>query len=296
MAKHPMERTDGGGATGGDHAPGHTASPYAQMLVDEMRPIYGTQAAVWAGWLGGIDHHLAGDILGVLHVQLGNGFVGEVQAHLRALRGTGERPLRAAERAWVYPTFGASIDYTKVRIIDGGALTMGISGDSEYGRTIRNEISLPTSCFEPGTGDLNANGLDLLSHEMGHVWQYQHGGLGYIQDSLLHQIAFGLEGRDPYDWKRYAEGGVSFERWNPEAQAEMGHDYNKALRAVQDAIAAGRPPELAMVNTLMMSLPYALLLMQGVGATQHRSFGEKVDELEQRLLNPILPELIEGLG
>src|SRR5262249_54767875 len=64
-------------------------------------------------------------------------------------------------------------------------------------------------------GDLPTN-LDLLSHEMTHVWQFQNGGTDYLSEALYAQN-FG----EGYDFQRGIREGKSWRELNPEQQAEL---------------------------------------------------------------------------
>ena len=86
--------------------------------------------------------------------------------------------------------------------------------------------------FVGRTMNLTDEGMKILVHEMGHVWQYQNGGLAYILSSLLAQLA-GLiatgSRRSAYDWRKAHNARRPWHDWNAEQQAECISHYHQAL-------------------------------------------------------------------
>lgn len=115
----------------------------------------------------------------------------------------GARALTDDERAAAVSVFGDSVDFSAVRIKEGGLLTW-----TGAGVTIGNTISFPRGHY-----DGSVRGRAWLVHELTHVWQYQHGGPGYILRSVWEQ----LTEDDAYD-VRYAEG-KEFADYDIEEQA-----------------------------------------------------------------------------
>jgi hypothetical protein len=112
--------------------------------------------------------------------------------------------------------------------------------------------------------ELSPAGLLVLIHEMGHVWQYQNGGLDYIPSSLIPQIAAGISGQSrnaAYDWRAAIRARIPWENWNAEQQAECISDYNEALRRIR----AGNA-ELRDYETVTLAEPYIALVRQRFGA------------------------------
>jgi hypothetical protein len=107
-------------------------------------------------------------------------------------------------------------------------------------RTTGNTINLEDEYYDGDTLNLTPEGRLILIHEMGHVWQYQHGGLAYIPESLVAQIRGAVGGGSrnaAYDWRAAIQAGTPWEEWNPEQQAEAIEDYNRALRRTRDGTA-----------------------------------------------------------
>jgi hypothetical protein len=58
--------------------------------------------------------------------------------------------------------------------------------------------------------------LDIIVHEVCHVWQHQHGGTDYMTRALWAQAV-----GDGYDWHKGIDAGTPWRELNPEQQAEM---------------------------------------------------------------------------
>jgi hypothetical protein len=134
------------------------------------------------------------------------------------------RPLSSSEIQYAKTIYAESLDYSKITVTGGGLITIGAS------RTVGNDINLEPDLFQDGSSELTSAGMEILIHEMAHVWQFQHQGWSYIREALWAQASAARSGEDAYDWERLANGHVPWERWNPEAQAEAVEDYNKLLR------------------------------------------------------------------
>jgi hypothetical protein len=137
------------------------------------------------------------------------------------------RSLTSAEIQYAKTIYAESLDYSLITVTGGGLITIGAS------RTVGNDINLESNLFQDGSSELTSQGMEILIHEMGHVWQFQHQGWGYIREALWAQGSAALSGQDAYDWERLANAHVPWERWNPEAQAEAVEDYNKLLRSAR---------------------------------------------------------------
>jgi len=217
------------------------------------------------GLLGGIGGALGGALLGgLLGGPIGaiiGGVVGLVGGSLIADKATTRsRPLSGPEVQYAKDIFKDSIDYSQITITRDSMLSAGAP------RTIGNTIHLRSDWghFKNDTMDLTQHGLETLIHEMGHVWQYQNGGLAYIPESLWAQFKVWVKGKSrnaAYDWRAAHAAGLPWEKWNPEQQAEAIEDYNKLLRKSKDGTAT--VPELAELSTLV---PYMQNVWQRRGA------------------------------
>ena len=114
------------------------------------------------------------------------------------------RGLTDVEKQELRKVYGDSIDYDRVVIREGDApLTVG-----DNARTIGNTIYIPSSSSPVSQS--------LLTHEMGHVWQFQNGGTDYMRKALWAQAV-----GDGYDFEKGITEGKSFAELNPEQQADF---------------------------------------------------------------------------
>ncbi len=126
------------------------------------------------------------------------------------------RPLTDAEKELARSVYGDSIRLDAVRIASDSIYSIDVS------KTIGNTIHLRTAVRT----DLSNKAL--LIHELGHVWQYQSQGWGYIPESLAVQLlAFVRTGSTSaaYDWEADFLKGTPWEELNPEQQAESVAEY-----------------------------------------------------------------------
>jgi hypothetical protein len=143
------------------------------------------------------------------------------------------RPLSADEIEYLKQIYGNSIDYGLVRIKPGGLLN---DFDAMAEHTVGNTVYLKSSDFN-ADGTLTAQGLVTLSHEAGHVWQNQNGGIDYLGNALFANIWFGLTTTNPvaprnnaYHWRTALANGVPFAQMNAEQKAQAMEAVGKALR------------------------------------------------------------------
>ncbi|MCB9791749.1 MAG: hypothetical protein H6741_03390 [Alphaproteobacteria bacterium] len=194
--------------------------------------------------------------------------------------GPGIRPLSEAERRYAWELFVESIDLGAVRIARDSLLSTGPP------KVLGNTVHMPTwfgekPLFE-ADGSLTPAGRRVLIHELGHVWQYQHGGYAYVGDSLWAQLIAMVrgEGRSgAYAWQRAARGGVAWEEWNPEQQAAAIEHYDTCRRRVGSGEASENDHKV--VSAL---LPIIEKVRRGEGATAFSRPGAVVVGLGLALL------------
>lgn len=137
----------------------------------------------------------------------------------------GTRPLTEQEHSLLTATYASSVDLPRVRIKSGGPLTWIYPGV-----TIGNVISFPRNGYTESAITSQA----LLTHEVCHVWQYQHHGLGYIPRSVWEL----LSQRDTY--VIHFDPTTSWEDYDIEEQCEIAADYfrthNPAYQPYIDAL------------------------------------------------------------
>jgi hypothetical protein len=135
------------------------------------------------------------------------------------------RPLSPTERAAAFALFADSIDY------DAVAISCNSLWATFSATATGNTVNLRADHFIPGTLELSEAGRRVLIHELGHVWQYQNGGIGYVRSSLIAQLhAWLMTGsrKVAYDWHRAARNGRPWSCWNAEQQAECLSNYHEA--------------------------------------------------------------------
>jgi hypothetical protein len=217
------------------------------------------RAVLQRSLLGGLAGGLIGAVGGAVIGGLLGGPVGAVVGGLAGLVGgaligdaatTRKRPLTVAEIAYAKDVFKDSVDYSQITITRDSMFSAGAP------KTLGNTIHLRSDWghFIGDSMQLTQGGQETLIHEMGHVWQYQNGGLAYIPESLWAQfkgfIGAGSRGA-AYDWREADRAGLPWEKWNPEQQAAAIEDYNIKLRKSKDGTAT-----LVDLSELSTLLPY----------------------------------------
>lgn len=222
------------------------------------RTVLGTLLGAGAGLLGGA---LLGGLVGGPIGALVGGAIGLIGGAIAGeMATTRSRRLSPEEIRYAREIYGDSVDYSKITITRDSVLAVGAP------RTIGNTIHLKSSWgnFVGDTLELSERGRLTLIHEMGHVWQYQNGGLAYMPLSIIAQIRAAVSGGDrggAYDWQAAHRAGIPWERWNPEQQAEAMEDYNRLLRKQQ----AGQAT-VEDLHLLAILLPYVERVRRREGA------------------------------
>ena len=214
--------------------------------------LFGPVGMLVGGIVGGVAGLVGGAVAGDLATRRSRSLTGDEKNTLREI-------------------FRDSVDYDRVTITRGSALSAGAA------RTTGNTINLQDEHFVGDTLDLSDAGQLVLAHEMGHVWQYQNGGLAYIPSSLIPQIVAATSGGDrnaAYNWRDAVRNRIDWADWNAEQQAECISDYNEALRRLNanayGTDARGGERRLADVATVVLAEPYIERVRARVGAPGSR--------------------------
>jgi len=130
------------------------------------------------------------------------------------------RPLLQGEIALARSVFGDSIDYSQVRVVESdildysglpNTLTVPVDFRVDVEAAAQQRHDLPTERF---------------MHEITHIWQYQHGGTGYISEAILSYIPYYItEGRREGVYSYKIIPGQSFFEYPVEHQAQIVTDY-----------------------------------------------------------------------
>jgi hypothetical protein len=142
------------------------------------------------------------------------------------------RPLTDTEKDRLREMYGDSIDVDSIRLhVDNISTKLGMAAHA-----VGNDIYIPKT-NDAGVANVNPDGtltetgLNLLVHESGHVWQNQNGGIDYVGKALWSNFAAWASGGDrnaAYEWREGADANKPFGNLNPEQQAELMQDIDKA--------------------------------------------------------------------
>lgn len=165
---------------------------------------------------GAIVGALVGGPIGAIVGAIGGAIIGDKIARR-------QRRLTDEEKTIARGVFHDSIDYSKVVITRNSMFSVGST------KTIGNKIHfLYDSEFKGDTMELSGEGMQTLIHELGHVWQYQNGGIAYIPKALWAQYQATRKTGDrdaAYEWLDAHYANKPWEKWNPEQQASLAEDY-----------------------------------------------------------------------
>lgn len=167
------------------------------------------------------------------------------------------RSLSASELNEARLVFGGALDYSRVRISEGGYFPNFIAdiGAALQGkkRTWDNAVTLGDVSYFPiairtTAPDVQSGYLrDMawLIHELTHQWQFQQVGWRYLYEALSVQVRFGLGGYDytgkhgrPLEALRAERtAGRRFVHFNREQQGDITRDYYVRLKGEEDVSA-----------------------------------------------------------
>ena len=118
-----------------------------------------------------------------------------------------------------------AVRYSAVRVAEGRVLRLIFKRNGNRAFTLFRTINLPAS------GHHSRGNLDLLVHEMVHVYQIEQVGSVYIWQALRAQRTGGYRYGD---WKQLAEDrqkGRRFNCYNREQQGQIAQDYYNLVTA-----------------------------------------------------------------
>ncbi len=147
--------------------------------------------------------------------------------------------LTASEIAEASQVFGAdTVDYGSVRVAHGGLLPLFFSLNKGRAFVLFRTVNLPRRSRS------SRENLDILTHELVHVFQYQLVGSVYIWQALRAQRA---EGYGYGGWEALAAAPrPSYSSFNREQQGQIVQDYYRSVvapgRGEDDPIRAAYEP------------------------------------------------------
>ncbi|MEE8466118.1 MAG: hypothetical protein V3S68_06525 [Dehalococcoidia bacterium] len=112
-----------------------------------------------------------------------------------------------------------AVQYSAVRVAEGRILRLLFKLNGDRAFTLFRTINLPAN------GHHSRGNLDLLVHEMVHVYQFEKVGSVYIWQALRAQKT---EGYSYGGWEKLAEdrqSGLRFSDYNREQQGQIAQDY-----------------------------------------------------------------------
>jgi hypothetical protein len=137
------------------------------------------------------------------------------------------RALSAEELAAAASVLGAkAIDYGAVRVADGGLLSLIFRFNKRRAFVTFHTVNMPNA------GASLSSKLDLMVHELTHVYQFEVVGSIYIWQALKAQRS--AEGYNYGGWTKLAKDrgkGKHYREYNREQQAQMAQDYYKRVVA-----------------------------------------------------------------
>jgi hypothetical protein len=125
-----------------------------------------------------------------------------------------------------------AVRYSSVRVAEGRLLRLIFKLNKNRALTIFRTINLPA------TGHHSRGNLDLIVHEMVHVYQFEGIGSIYIWQALAAQRS--KEGYRYGGWEKLAEdrqNGWRFSNYNREQQGQIAQDY------YDDVLTPNLPPD-----------------------------------------------------
>jgi hypothetical protein len=160
------------------------------------------------------------------------------------------RALSQKELAAAVSVLGAkAINYSAVRVADGGVLGLIFRLNKRRAFVTFHTVNMPNA------GASLSTKLDLMVHELTHVYQFEVVGSIYIWQALKAQRS--AEGYNYGGWPKLAKEwgkGTHYREFNREQQAQMAQDYYKKV------VARG----LAADNTIAKAYaPFIAELRQG---------------------------------
>ena len=166
------------------------------------------------------------------------------------------RRLSEEERAITHAIFEGSLDLEPVRLFRDSPASLFAPV------ALLNTVHLRSDWghFEADGRTLTEQGVATLIHELGHVWQYQNGGLAYLHRSLQAQLlAWWRTGTRSaaYRWQEAIRADLDWAQWNPEQQAQAIEAYATARRR------QGSPFD---ARTIALLQPYIECVRRGEGA------------------------------
>ena len=112
-----------------------------------------------------------------------------------------------------------SIRYRSVRVTEGGVLRLVFKLNGNRAVTLFHTINLP------GTGHHSRPNVDIIVHELTHVFQFEKIGGVYLWQALRAQQTEGYKYGGPEQLVKDRDKGCHFRDYNREQQGQIAEDY-----------------------------------------------------------------------
>lgn len=141
-------------------------------------------------------------------------------------------PLTGAEIAASAAVLGATaLRYHDVRVAQGGVLDLIFRRNGQRAFVTFHTVNLPRQ------GEHRRERLDILLHELVHVFQYERAGSRYLAEALVAQHAEGYDYGGPAGLLAARDHGKRLRDFNREQQAQIAQDYYLCLCRGRDTAA-----------------------------------------------------------
>jgi hypothetical protein len=153
-------------------------------------------------------------------------------------------PLTSAEKAAAKSVLGPNaIRWDDVRVAEGGLLTIIFAINKGRAFATFHTINLP------GSGEHSRANIEIVVHELTHVYQYEKVGSLYLGQAIHAQATVGYLYDGAAGLNKAREEGKHFRDYNREQQAQIAQDYYKEVIAknlpADDAIRQAYEPFIA---------------------------------------------------
>jgi hypothetical protein len=129
-------------------------------------------------------------------------------------------PLTGAEISAAASVMGPSaLRFQDIRVAQGGILAAVFKANGGRAFTTFHTVNTPT------VGDHQRSNLDILLHELVHVYQYERAGSRYFAEALLAQRQEGYGYGGDEGLRRARADGKRMQDFNREQQAQMVQDF-----------------------------------------------------------------------
>ena len=141
-------------------------------------------------------------------------------------------PLSGAEIAAAATVLGPrGVRYQDIRVAQAGVLKWVFAHNGQRAFATFHTLNLPEQ------GRHQRENIDIVVHEIIHVYQYERAGSRYFAEALLGQHGAGYDYGGPEGLRAAVSQGRGLRSFNREQQAQIAQDYYAAIRTRSDLTA-----------------------------------------------------------